>query len=248
MSVRLTIGQAALDPPSTGLLLKGMLKERGIYSKEAEAVVCYGNPVGTRHKTINGVGTGGKMNTMDLLTEAGVRTVPWFRGSNIPRGFKFPALARKNHGYGGKDIVPVFQPQEVPWRVAAGWDWFSTHIPLETEYRVWIFRGECLDTYEKVMRRPEDFKGVAGRNFGNGFDFEHTRNHQDATEEAVKALKAIKYDFGAVDMLRGTDGRIYILEVNSAPGVIRSKAEATLIKLVDKIQEWDSLGHPSYRV
>lgn len=246
MSVRLTIGQAALDPPSTGLLLKGMLKERGLYSKDAEAVVCYGNPVGSRYKAINGIGTGGKMNTMDLFAKAGVRTVPFFRGSDIPRGFKFPALARKNHGYGGKDIVPVFQPQEVPWRVAAGWDWFSTHIPLETEYRAWIFRGECLDTYEKVMRRPEDFKGVAGRNFAMGFDFEHTANRDDVTAEAVKALKAIKYDFGAVDLLRGVDGLVYVLECNSAPGVIRSGAKQTLVKFVDRIEAWDAAGHPSF--
>jgi glutathione synthase/RimK-type ligase-like ATP-grasp enzyme len=95
------------------------------------------------------------------------------------------------------------------------------------------------------MFRPHDFRGVAGRNFANGFDFVHTVEHADATKEAIKALDALQYDFAAIDMLRGEDGKIYILEANSAPGVIKSGAQRTLHKLVDRIEEWDRAGHPT---
>jgi glutathione synthase/RimK-type ligase-like ATP-grasp enzyme len=230
----------------TGLLLENNLRERGVkLDPRAAAVVCYGYPVGRRDKTINGVGTGGKIASLSLMQKAGVRTVPWFEGSNIPKGFVFPALARNNHGFGGKDIVPVFQPHEVAWRVAAGFDWFSSYVPLDTEYRAWVFRGEVLDVYEKVMMRPHEYKHVAGRNFRQGFEFQSVKTPKDVAQETIAALDAIQYDFGAVDCLRGTDGLIYILEVNSAPGALRSKAQPTIAKLADRIAAWDKAGHPA---
>lgn len=245
MSVRFQCTTQDNTHKETGALLSGFLKDRGILNPSAEAVVCYGFPAGTRHKAINGVGTGGKIASLKLMQAAGVRTVPWFEGSSpIPAGFRFPALARQNHGFGGKDIVPVFQPHEVPWRVAAGFDWFSSYVPLDTEYRAWVFRGEVLDTYEKVMVRPSEYKHVAGRNFRQGFEFQWVKTPADVASEVIAALKSIKYEFGAVDALRGLDGKIHILEVNSAPGALRSKAQPTIEKLADRIAAWDAAGHP----
>jgi len=185
-----------------------------------------------------------KVRRMLAMEQAGCSLVPWFQGGDIPVGFKFPCLARRMTGHGGTDIVPVFERKEVPWRLAAGWDWFSSYVDTSTEYRVWVFRNHVLDTYEKVMKRPGDYKYV-GRNFRNGFDFGHTKSHNDASREAILAIKALKLDFGAVDMLRGEDGRIYILEVNTAPGVIRSGAQKTLGKLVEEIVLWDGSGYDS---
>ncbi len=248
MSLRFQCTTSDNTHKETGALLEGYLKDRGVVlDRNAEAVLCYGYPAGTRTKSINGVGSGGKIESLTLMQKAGVRTVPWFKGGDaIPVGFKFPALARQNHGFGGKDIVPVFQPHEVPWRVAAGFDWFSSYVPLDTEYRAWVFRGEVLDTYEKVMCRPSEYKHVAGRNFRQGFEFQHVSTPTDLSDEVVRALRAIKYDFGAVDALRGTDGKIYILEVNSAPGALRSKAHSTVAKFADRIAAWDKAGHPGF--
>lgn len=228
--------------------MEGHLRDLGILdNKNGVGVVCYGYPIGDKTKAINGVGTGGKINSLSLMAKAGVRTVPWFKaGSPIPPGFKFPALARQDHGFGGKDIVPVFQAKEIPWREAAGFDWFSSYVPLDTEYRAWVFRGEVLDTYEKVMRRPSEYKHVAGRNFRQGFEFEHVATPKDLEREVIAALNAIDYDFGAVDALRGIDGKIYVLEVNSAPGALRSKAHATIAKFAERIAAWDRAGHPAY--
>jgi glutathione synthase/RimK-type ligase-like ATP-grasp enzyme len=190
---------------------------------------------------------------MLAMDAAGVLTVPWFQVSDIPRGFefaqkqrimdmRFPLLARKITGQGGTDIVPVFEAKEIPWRIAAGWDWFSSYIPMITEHRVWVFRGRALGTYEKQMRRPKDYKYI-GRNFRNGFDFVKSDFVRDASEQAVKAVKALRLDFGAVDMLRGMDGRVYVLEVNTAPGCIKSGAQATLGKLADCIVDWEKSGY-----
>lgn len=247
MSVRFICTTSDNTHKETGALLESHLKRHGILDPHAKATVCYGAPTGTRDKTINGVGSGGKIQSLQAWAKAGVRTVPWFQaGTKIPADFKFPALARNNHGFGGKDIVPVFQAKEVSWREAAGFDWFSSYVPVETEYRAWVWRDEVLDVYEKVMRRPSEYKYVAGRNFRQGFEFEHVKTPpQDVIDAAIAAVAAIKYDFGAVDMLRGEDGLIYILENNSAPGALRSKAHATISKFADRIAAWDKAGHPS---
>lgn len=232
----------------TGALLEGYLKDRGVLdNKNGRGIVCYGHPIGSNERAINGVGNGGKINNLNLLKKGGVRTIPWFSASDrIPIGFKFPALARNNHGFGGKDIMPVFQLKEIEWRIAAGFDWFSSYIPLDTEYRAWIFRGECLDIYEKVMVRPHEYVHVAGRNFRQGFEFKRLENQPaDVAQTAIAGVAAIGYDFGALDLLRGEDGLIYVLECNSAPGVIRSKAQLTLAKFADRITEWDAAGYPA---
>ena len=234
----------------TGALLVGMLKGRGVYDEDSKNVVCYGiSGRGTHH--LNKNCTLHKIERMVKMGEAGVSVIPWFpANAAIPAG-AFPLLARKTMGHGGTDIVPVFEPKEVPWRVAAGWDWFSSYIPTATEYRVWVYRDNYLDVYEKVMRRPSDYKYI-GRNFRNGFDFSlrpegsnpYDRHH--TTTLAIAAVKSLGLDFAAVDILKGEDGRFYILEVNTAPGAIKSGAQITLGKLADCIALWTPSRRDGY--
>ena len=243
--VRVEISDAASE---TGALLVEMLTRKGVYDDRSNATVCYGvraYSVKARTHMLNGNCMSNKVKRMVAMADAGVRLVPWFKGEDIPEDFSFPALARRMTGHGGTDIVPVFEPKEVPWRIRSGWDWFSSYIPTKTEYRVWVYRGECLDVYEKVMNRPDSYKYI-GRNFRNGFDFEPCVKPKDAVSQGVQAIHALGLDFGAVDMLRGEDGKIYVLEVNTAPGVIKSGAQKTLAKLTDRIVEWDTNGYTSW--
>lgn len=237
------------DGAETGALLQRYLEERRVYDSRADAVVCYGYPHGRRTHMINGHRKGqGKIDNMRLMEGAGCRVVPWFSSDNIPppASIRFPLLARKAHGMGGTDIATVFQFEEIPWRIAAGWSWFSSYVPVATEYRVWVFRGQHLDTYEKRMRRPSDYKFI-GRNFRNGFDFELVpEGRNDTTKEAIKAIKGLGLDFAAIDMLFGLDRKIYILEANTAPGVLKSDAHATLGKLADRITDWVHEGYPTW--
>ena len=235
------------DGKHTGALLQQYLTDRNVYSPQSKAVVCYGMPHRTGRYTINGNRKpAGKINNMRYMNEGGCRTVPWFQSQYTPTngdGITFPLLARKAHGMGGKDIVPVFQPEEIPWRVAAGWEWFSSYVPVAKELRIWMWRGQVLDTFEKVMSRPAAYKGI-GRNFDNGFDFVLTGTHTEATAQSALALTAIGLDFGAVDLLVGKDGLTYVLEVNTAPGALKSGAYATVAKLADRIEEWCKGGYP----
>lgn len=230
----------------TGALLQQYLEERGAYNPQSKATVCYGRS-SSAFPALNANCSVDKIMRMKIMQRAEVRTVPWFKaGESIPSNIKFPLLARKASGHGGLDIVPVFQRQEVAWRIEAGWDWFSSYIPVAQEFRVWIFRDQILDTYEKVMVRPGDFKHI-GRNFRNGFDFFVTGlRATPIVREATNALAALELDFGAVDLLLGEDGKVYILEVNTAPGVIKSGAQNTLGKLADCIVKWSQEGYPRW--
>ncbi len=237
MSVRLTIANSSKE---TGALLRQYLQHRNAYNERSSTIVCYGQPASGRRVLNSNCGTD-KIVRMHKMGRAGVLVVPWFSDPGHAAGSVFPLLARKSTGFGGTDIVPVFQAEEIPWRIQAGWDWFSEYIPVETEYRVWVFQEQLLDVYEKTMQRPAEFKFI-GRNFRNGFEFQVALLRGgaiSATDQAFGAVRALELDFGAVDILLGKDGRCYVLEVNTAPGVLRSHAEPTLAKLADKIVEWD---------
>lgn len=228
----------------TGALLKTYLRERGVtLDPNADVTISYGIP--SHGVALNGnCGGGDKIRRLRQMQSGGVRNVPWFAGDTVPQDFTFPGLARKLSGHGGEDLVPVFQKEEIPWRLHAGWAWFSSYVPVKTEYRVWMFRDECLDVYEKVMTRPEDYAYI-GRNFRNGFDFKRCETWPaDPLRQADRAIRALSFDFGAVDVLLGQDGLAYVLEVNTAPGVIKSGAQHTLATLANRMVSWLNDGCP----
>ena len=236
----------AVSSKETGALLKQYLVDRGVnLGYSTTHGICYGGVIYHTEHRLNQRCYTDKITRMNAMRAHGVQTVPWFskddtcgiNGLTIINRLTYPLLARKSYGFGGTDIVPVFQAEELPWRIAAGWDWFSQYIPVRTEYRVWVFQGECIGTYEKVMQRPADYKYI-GRNFRNGFEFQRVGNTIELTRLCYTALEAIGLDFAAVDVLIGMDNQTYILEVNTAPGVLASHAEPTLAILADRMVRW----------
>jgi carbamoylphosphate synthase large subunit len=242
-TVRLSIAASSKE---TGALLTQYLTDRGMnLGRSTTHGICYGGSIDHTEHVLNQRCSTDKITRMNAMRAHGVQTVPWFskddtcgiNGLTIINRLSYPLLARKSYGFGGTDIVPVFQAEELPWRIAAGWDWFSQYISVRTEYRVWVFQDECIGTYEKVMTRPTDFKYI-GRNFRNGFEFRRVGNINSIRYLGAMALRAIGLDFGAVDILVGMDEQEYVLEVNTAPGVLASHAEPTLAVLADRMVAW----------
>lgn len=231
------------DGAETGALLQQYLQDRGVYNPRGPATVCYGLST-DRTPTINAACRSDKITRMQRMQAAGVNLVPWAVGSNA-HNLRLPLYARKARGMGAKDLMPVFNSAEIDWRIHAGYDWFSSVVPILTEIRVWVWRGEPLDTYEKVMERPDEFT-VMGRNHGAGFAYRHVSDIPIVTQQAIMASDAVGFDFGAVDLIIDPDNRPWVLEINSCPGVLRSKTEATLAKLADKITyDWCSKDCPA---
>jgi len=187
-------------------------------------------------------GMSDKYEQLRTLLKAGVRVPPLYgEAANI----QFPLLARKRQHRAGKDLMPVFQPEEIPWRLAAGAQFFVQYVPVADEYRVWVYRKSHLGTYEKTMVRPAEYKKI-GRNYKNGFAFrlvDSDRVPRGAVDEAVKSVAALGLDFAAVDILRGKDGQFYVLELNTAPGV-EGPNRQVIQGLVRKWTNWVKEGYP----
>lgn len=226
------------DGSETGALLQTYLQDRGVYDAKGPAVTCYGlSAPKTYAHTLNGRCQSDKITRMKAMQAAGVQLVPWTNDPAQAARMQFPLFARRMYGMGAKDLMPVFQPEEVPWRVAAGWNWFSSIVPIAQELRAWVWRGEVLQMFNKVMERPQNYTAM-GRNFGQGFEFRPTAAFPEPERQAISATAALGLDFAAIDMIEGKDGRVYVLEANTAPGAIRSGAQATLAKLADRIEQW----------
>jgi hypothetical protein len=258
MSIELRV---AANCQPTGRILAELLRERGlsIVNSDGDAVVNYGVKY-TGSKPALNANSGGrtKLDELGILVRRGIRTVPvWvpkvddgslsleqLGGDYRNDAPTYPLLARKETHMHGKDIMPVFQPEELSWRMAAGAAFFTEYIPRLTEYRLWVYRKRHLGAYEKEMVYPDKYRFI-GCNYRNGFAFKFVPFAElpnEAFELASKSVAAMELDFGAVDILKGKDGRFYVLEVNTAPGVAGLTREG-IKKLADKIKKWVDLGY-----
>jgi hypothetical protein len=155
-------------------------------------------------------------------------------------------LARNIVHSRGTDIRMVLEPWQVDAAVQAGAGFFTPYVPSVREFRVWTYRNRHLGTYEKVLRRPQNFKRI-GRNHANGFDFSGVES--DAVPQALKdvsrdALRGLSLDFGAVDVIQKPTGEFVVLEVNSAPGV-SDERRRVIQALSHRIARWVANGCPA---
>ena len=125
----------------------------------------------------------------------------------------------KLNGYGGDGIVmanTIHELVEAPL--------YTRYIKKKSEWRVHVFRDEIIMLQRKARRLdvPDDEVNWQVRNHDNGFIFEHMEVNPpvQVVDEAVKAVKALALDFGAVDVIfNERDDAAYVLEVNCAPGL-----------------------------
>jgi hypothetical protein len=149
-------------------------------------------------------------------------------------------LARKRHHVKGKDIVVCLTLEDIERVQLQGeHDFFSVFIPTQTEYRVWVFQDKAFGIYEKQFKGEGEYEGYM-RNRRFGFKFEkrdNLRGMKEIEEPSIKAVAALRMDFGAVDVLLGKDGKFYVLEVNSMPHIDSNKRSSG-IRLANLFSDW----------
>lgn len=114
---------------------------------------------------------------------------------------------------------------------------YTGYIKKKSEFRVHVFDGSIIDVQEK--RQRSNFEGVRDvqiRNLSNGYVYCHDNVAlpNAAAAVALGAVEACRYEYGAVDIIYNeTRDKVYVLEVNSRPGL----EGQTLEKYAEAIQE-----------
>jgi len=102
-------------------------------------------------------------------------------------------------------------------------DYYVRFVPVVREHRVHIFDGRSILVQKKVPRPGRD-ANPRFRSFKAGWTLhaspQYTREvPDDARDFAKKAVKAMGYVFGAVDIGVKADGTSIVWEVNTQPGI-----------------------------
>jgi hypothetical protein len=137
-------------------------------------------------------------------------------------------LGRRNNHVGGADLLAVpAQP-----------DYYSRKENIVEEYRIHMFLGKSIRAgkKEKQATRPDGRTPAHPwiRSFDAGWkiNYQGFKSNEAMRDLANKALKALKLDFGAVDLGKLADGSYIVLEVNRAPGVEGGTAETYAKKII----------------
>lgn len=169
-----------------------------------------------------------KLKTLQKLKEADV-SVPLYVTDADEISWSGKTYARYDlNGHSGVGIT-VYEdvvPNDAPLYVQ--------NIDKKREYRAIIVGNSVVDFKQKKKRNSiegeEPIQHDANVwNLNGGYIFARNDIHRpsDIDELAVKATKALGLSYGAVDIIEDNDGKLYVLEINTAFGL-----EGTTISLV----------------
>jgi glutathione synthase/RimK-type ligase-like ATP-grasp enzyme len=108
----------------------------------------------------------------------------------------------------------------------------SELILKREEFRVIGLWGKVLEVNSKVKVRDDADEII--RNHGHGWKFKwipYSEAERTIVANALKAIRILGLDFGAVDLCVDASGRAVTFEVNTAPGMVERKAT----KLAEKL-------------
>ena len=116
---------------------------------------------------------------------------------------------------------------------------YTQYIKKKEEYRLHVMHNEVFFVQRKARKLeiPNEEVNWQVRNLAGGFIYanQDVEIAEEAKEQAVKAIIALGLDFGAVDVILGTDKQFYVLEVNTACGL----AGTTLDKYVEQFKRYE---------
>lgn len=166
-----------------------------------------------------------KLKAFQVMKEAGVITVPFTTDRLETVNWLRTYIRTKLTGHSGEGIV-VTEGEFDSNFVSA--PLYTKGIENHGEYRVHVFDGEVI-LYQKKSRRVDgngDVVTAEGedalvRNLATNWIYR--TGHLERTERiealAIQAVQALGLDFGAVDIIKDERGTVYVLEVNTAPGI-----------------------------
>jgi len=133
------------------------------------------------------------------------------------------------NGHSGEGIELVergeYMPEDAPL--------YTEYVPKKHEYRVHVFSGQVIDVQRKARKRDVADEDVNWkiRNNANGFVFARNGDAlgdvpDDVLRQATSAAQSLGLDFGAADVIFNERASLaYVLEVNTAPGLVGTTLE-----------------------
>lgn len=126
----------------------------------------------------------------------------------------------------GKGIELIEKGKRVPLAPL-----YTKYVPKKQEYRVHVMDGLVIDAVRKARRRADERENFDYRirNVDAGFIFAR-QGMEDCPkcvyEQAVIACKGLGLDFGAADVIYNErQNKAYVIEVNTAPGIVGTTIE-----------------------
>lgn len=171
-----------------------------------------------------------KLRFFQAMPRDGVRLVPWTTDKAVARAWASKVVCRHVlNGHSGAGIEIVEQGVDIPDSPC-----YTKYIVKESEWRIHILRGAVIDSTRKI-RNPDHVgePNWAVRNHEGGFIYARNSGQpsEDVIRQAVASLETSGLDFGAVDVMvskptRAHPDRLaYVLEINSAPGLVGTTVE-----------------------
>ena len=156
-----------------------------------------------------------QLNRQGVLTPRLFSAESFFETTNVRRIFRQSSRQNANDRPYFVEIDKYPDPVR-----AAVFDYALEHIPSDHEYRVYMFGGESIMIEEKVPAAGYD-PSPDVRSYSHGWTAEglNVEPCHGLIETAARAVTALGLHFGAVDILHGRDGRLFVLEVNTAPAL-----------------------------
>lgn len=186
---------------------------------------------GKDHRTLNTAAAvalaANKYHTFAALTGKDISTVPWTANKAVAQEWQNKGntvvVRMTLTGHSGAGIIIVEEGQVIPDAPL-----YTRYIFKVKEYRVHATCDGVIDTQRKVRDPDVEPLSWKVRSHANGFIFQRNNiNPSEARDNlAISAVKTLGLDFGAVDIVQDKEGKLYVLEVNTAPGLEGKTIEA----------------------
>lgn len=195
-----------------------------------------------------------KFNSLRTMKEYGVSVPGVVRANDeyevyarLSRNGVTPLIGRRYTHQGGTDFYLCMSRRDVDNAIAHGVNYFVEFISRSRELRYHVLNGKVIRVSEKVRKTEEEMNegevydpNICSHN--KGWRMRHLRLDNsivtdEAKREAIKAVEAMGMDFGAVDVILDDDGKAWVLEVNSAPGLEGRTLEIYIEKLKEHIMD-----------
>lgn len=180
-----------------------------------------------------------KVSSFRAMRNAGVSTVEFTSDRNVVAGWMDDGLVvygrRLTRAHSGRGIEILTDGMSIPTLPL-----YTKGINKAHEFRVHVMLGDVVD-FSKKRRRDGGEANPLIKNLDNGWVF--CRNNVElpasVREQAIKAVRSLGLDFGAVDVLfKEREGTAFVLEVNTAPGL----EGTTLQRYTARIKQWLQTG------